>query len=239
MNILVTGGASGLGEAIVREFAGTPGNKVFFTYFGSEAAAKNLEKELIHTKSIHCDFTNNESIASLLMQIELFDLDVLVNNAIPGMVKKHFHKIDPEEFTGSFSRNVLPVIRITQKAILEFRKKKYGKIITVLSAAGISKPPVGWSEYVAAKAYIEALSRSWATENISFGITANCISPSFMATKLTGDTDERVVEEMIKNHPLKKLLTTEEVAQAIAGLSAASPHINGINLVMNAGTDLK
>lgn len=239
MNILVTGGASGLGESIVRELAAKEGNKVFFTYCGSGAAAKQLEKEFQNTKAIHCDFTKEESLSQLLEQIQQLELDILINNAIPGLVKKHFHKMDHQDFLSGFVNGVIPVIRITRQCILQFRKMKNGKIITVLSAAGVGKPPVGWSEYVAAKAYLESLSKSWATENISSGITANCISPSFMQTRLTADTDERVIEEMIKNHPLKKLLTTAEVACEVWNLCTASQHINGINLVMNAGMEIK
>lgn len=238
MNILVTGGASGLGEAIVKEFSNA-GHKVFFTYFSSAENAKKIEAACAGSKAVFCDFADQKSVEALLAQISSFDPDVLVNNAIAGMTKKHFHKTDHAEFSGGFMRNVMPVIRITQAAILLFRTKKSGRIITILSAAGVSKPPVGWSEYVAAKAYLEALSRSWAAENIAFGITSNCISPSFMKTGLTGDTDERIIDAMIDQHPLKRLLKTEEVAAVVHDLARSSAHMNGVNLVMNAGDEMK
>ncbi|HWJ91875.1 MAG TPA: SDR family oxidoreductase, partial [Flavisolibacter sp.] len=64
---------------------------------------------------------------------------------------------------------------------------------------------------------------------IGFNITANTVSPSFMKTPLHDGLDERVVEEMEKKHPLKKLLTTEEVADVVQFLVTASQHINGQN----------
>ncbi len=141
-------------------------------------------------------------------------------------------------FNDGFRENVLPVIQITQQAIKQFRKKKFGKIITILSSAIINKPPVGWSEYAANKAYLLSMSKSWATENAAFNITSNCISPSLMLTNLTSDMDERLVETYEQNHPLKKALSTSEVAETVAYLVGATQQINGTNLIINSGTDV-
>jgi 3-oxoacyl-[acyl-carrier protein] reductase len=238
MNILVTGGASGLGEAITRNLAQNPQHIVYFTYFNSEAKAKALEKGLPNTRALRCDFTDEISILELKNGLAAFDLDVLVNNAVTGLTKKHFHKTDPELFLASFKNNVLPAIHLTQAAITIFRKKKFGKIITILSSYILNKPPVGLSEYVATKEYLHALSKAWATENASFNITANCISPALMQTNLTADTDERILEEMQKSHPLKKLLTPQEVAETVNFLVGSTQQINGANLVINAAADL-
>ena len=59
-----------------------------------------------------------------------------------------------------------------------------------------------------------------------------------MATRLTCDTDERVVEEMVSRHPLKRLLSTAEVAEAVEFFLAAPLHVNGTNLIINAGSEM-
>lgn len=238
MNILVTGGASGLGESITRTLAKNGNDRVYFTYNRSKSNADSIEKEFQNTKAFHCDFEDASSLAMLLKKMEELDLQVLINNAMTGFEKNHFHKMSPEHFTAGFLKNILPVIQVTQKSILIFRKEKYGRIITVLSSAIINKPPIGWSEYVAQKNYLLSLSKSWAVENAKFNIVSNCVSPSFMKTALTSDTDERMVEEALRNHPLKKLLTTDEVAENIAFLAHTSQHINGTNLVLNAAEDI-
>src|ERR1019366_7084787 len=125
-----------------------------------------------------------------------------------------------------------------QEAIKTFRKKKFGKIINIISSALVNKPPIGWSEYVANKSYLLAMSKAWAAECIKFNITSNSISPSFMLTNLTSDTDERVIEQMKEEHPLKRLLTTDEVAEAVVFFTKSSQQINGTNLVINAGTEI-
>ena len=238
MNILVTGGASGLGAAITTGLASGNENVVYFTYFRSLEKANELEKKYSNAKAVFCDFTNEQSLNDLLLLMETFKIQVLVNNALPLINIKHFHKTDQNVFLDSFQSNVIPFIKISQKAVELFRKQKFGKVITVLSSAIISKPPVGWSHYVAEKNYILSVCRSIAIENAAFNITSNCISPGFMLTDLNKDMDERVVEDMKAKHPLKQLLTTEETTQAIIFLAGASQQINGTNIVINAASDL-
>lgn len=238
MNILITGGASGLGSSITRRLASDNSNSVYITYANSHEASKSLEKEFSNVKSIKCDFNHIKSIIELTERMESINPDVLINNALTGMIKKHFTKLTGEDFLSSFKLNVLPVILITQSAIQEFKKKKSGKIITILTSYLINSPPTGLSEYVANKAYLLSLSKSWANELSKFNITSNCISPSFIKTNLNKDTDERVIEEMIFQNPLKKLLTPAEIADSVAFLTTSTRHINGINLIINAATDV-
>ena len=238
MNILITGGASGLGKAITLKLAANPDNYIYFTYFKSNSISVELKKKHSNVKGIHVDFNNTESLSNLLNTMEELKLDVLINNALPINNVCHFHKVESTDFSSSFQSNVLPVIKISQKAVLVFRKAKFGKIITVLSSAIINKPPIGWSGYVAEKNYLLSISKSIATENANFNITANCVSPSFMQTNLNSTVDERVVEDMIAKHPLKNMLTTEETAETVAFLISASQQINGTNIIINSGSDL-
>lgn len=238
MNILITGGASGLGEAIVRNLAQIAEHQVYFTYHRAEARARALENEFANAKAIACDYTNDASVQALLSHMDGMNLHVLIHNAFTGLQTQYFHKTDPDFFLQNFQRNVLPVIRLTQHALLHFRKQKSGKIVTVLSSYILNRPPVGLSEYVAEKNYLLSLSKSWATENAKFNITANCVSPAMMQTQLTAGTDERILEEMINQHPLKKLLTPQEVAETVYFLVHAPAQVNGTNLVINAAADL-
>jgi len=238
MNILVTGGASGLGEAIVKRLALISENKIFFTYAKSIDKARVITAAFLNTEAIHCDFRDTNSMKNLVNLLPSLDLDVVVNNAVTSLNKNHFHKIESHDFLLSFQNNILPTLQITQECIKIFRKKKFGKIINIASSYVINKPPMGLSEYVANKAYLISMSNSWAIENIRFNITSNSISPTYMQTQFTSETDERIVEEMIKNHALKKLLTTEEVADSVLYFVNCTQHINGVNLLINAGDDL-
>jgi NAD(P)-dependent dehydrogenase (short-subunit alcohol dehydrogenase family) len=240
MNILITGGASGLGEAITKKLASNLQNKIFFTFSKSKDNAKKIEEEFLNTTSIKCDFGNTKELELLIDKINDIDIDVLINNAYSGsFLNSYFHKTNDEDFLNGFATNVFPTIKITKATISLFRKKRSGKIITILSAALINTPPIGSSVYVANKSYLSSLVKIWATENAKFNITSNSISPSFMKTSLTSSFDERLVEQMIENHPYKKLLTVEEVAETVSFLVNATNHINGIDFLINAGTNIK
>jgi 3-oxoacyl-[acyl-carrier protein] reductase len=240
MIILITGGASGLGEAITRKAAQDLNNEVYFTYSKSETNAKKIASDYSNAFSIKCDFKNPDEVEALKDRIERLQLDVLINNAYTGEpIKSYFHKIPPQSFLSDFKDNIIPTVIVTQSAINSFRKKKYGKIITILTSFLVNTPPLGSSIYVANKAYLEELMKVWATENAKYNITSNAISPSFMLTNLTNDTDERVIEQMIEGHPLKKILTTQEVAESVVFLINATQQLNGLNIVLNSGVNIK
>lgn len=240
MNILITGGGSGLGEAITRVLAKDALNNVYFTYSNSEQNAKKIKSDLSNTIPIKCDFKMESEVSALANKIDDLNIDILINNAYAdNATRTYFHKIPQEDFSLDFVNNIIPTIRITQAALGHFRKKKSGKLITVLTSGLANNPPLGWSCYTANKAYLGSLVKSWAVENIKFNITSNAVSPSFMQTSLTSATDDRIVDQMISNHPLKKLLTVEEVADTILFLTKASPHINGVDILMNHGNNTK
>jgi NAD(P)-dependent dehydrogenase (short-subunit alcohol dehydrogenase family) len=240
MNILITGGASGLGTAITRMLAKDSGNAVYFTYNNSSAAAEQLEQEYKNTTAFKCNFKNTAELNDLINKITGLKIDVLINNAYSGNpIKTYFHKMTEEDFRSEFMFNTMPVIQLTQACITSFRKNKSGKIITILTSYLLNTPPIGASGYVANKAYLASLVKSWATENIKFNITSNSVSPSFMQTGLATDVDERIIEQMIESHPLKKLLTVEETAEAVAFLVHAPVQVNGTDIIINAGTNVK
>jgi NAD(P)-dependent dehydrogenase (short-subunit alcohol dehydrogenase family) len=238
MNILITGGSNGLGKEIVEKLAADTGNFIYFTYNSSIKEASAIEEKYSNVRAINCDFSDLKSVSRLIDFIPNMKLHVLLNNAYVSIEKQHFHKIKSSLFLDSFSKNVLPVLMLTQQVIDGFRKNKFGKIINILSSYSIGNPPIGLSEYIANKAYILSMSKSWANENIKFNITSNCISPSFMLTKFTSDTDDRVLDDLIQKHPLKKLITPSDVIESILFLINSTQHLNGINLVMNAGQNI-
>lgn len=240
MKILITGGASGLGRSITEILAKDTNNTVYFTYSKSISESKALQIEYKNTVAIHCDFKERESVKIVSERIAELDLDVMIHNAYFGeYLKSHFHKIEVLDFLADFKVNVMSVIELTQAAIHSFRKKKNGKIITILTSALQGTPPIGSAVYTANKAYLEKLTQVWANENAKFNITSNSVSPSFMETAMTSSTDDRIKEQMIENNPLKRLLTTDEVANAVQFLVNDVTQINGKDFVINAGSILK
>ncbi|CAM4170943.1 SDR family NAD(P)-dependent oxidoreductase [Treponema peruense] len=238
MNILITGGSSGLGKSIV-EMAAKENHTVYFTYRNHKENADSICSQYSNSISLNCDFANSKNLKEFLNKIPDFNLDVLVNNAYSGItLGQHFHKTSITEFQEAFQNNILPLISITQKCLETFRKKKSGKIITVLTSALVGTPPMGYSVYAATKAYIAQLVKSWSREYIKLGITSNAVAPDFMETALTEETNDFVKDQIKDGNPLKNILTTDEVAKVVMNLMDASPQLNGVIIPVNAGINI-
>lgn len=236
MNILITGGASGLGKEITQTLASAyPDAKVFFTYNSSAAAAAAISNEFINTEALELNFTEGQSVNAFAEKIAPLDIDILIHNALTGLNLNHFHKTESDVFLNGFAENILPVLKLTRAFIKAARIRKSGKIITILSSYIGGMPQTGLAGYIAEKNYLLSMAKSWASENVQFNIQSNCISPEFMDTPLNKNTNAGVKEEMVKSHPLKKFLTAGEVADTVTFLVKAPAHLTGQNIFLNTG----
>jgi len=238
VKFLVTGGASGLGKSIVEKLTSNKDSTVYFTYCKSQQTAIELEEKFENTRAYFCDFEELSSFNALLLELESLDIDVLVNNALPKITIKHCYRTSRDEIEKSFCLNVVPTIELTKTVFRKFRKQKSGKIITILTSYLVNRPPIGLSEYVANKAYLLSMARSWAVEGVRNNITSNCISPSMMETSLIDSIDERQVEAFLEEQPGKRFVSTHEVAAAVEYFSLSGSHVNGVNMPMNGGVDV-
>ena len=234
MNIIITGGSSGLGKALVEACAASAEHQVLFTYCRHEDEAQALAGKYANVRAVQVDFTDEASVGLFVQRLADEQVDVLINNAYAGTAQGvHFHKTAPDDFSKAFHDNVMPVIRITQACAQGMRKRKFGKIINIITSYVMDVPPTGFSVYTATKAYIRQLSKSWSKELGRFNITSNCILPDYMQTDF-GKVEDFQLEQMKEAHPLKKLLQPEEVAGIIVSLLEASQQLNGVEIPVNA-----
>ena len=237
MNILITGGTSGLGKATVELLARDSVHMIYFTYLDTEIYRETANQIMIaypNTRAITLNFCKNDDVDRFCEWIKTADIDVLVNSAYVGSPQSnHFHKIAADDFLQSFQFNLIPTIKITQACIEIMRKKKFGKIINIITSYVMNLPPTGFSTYVGNKAYLEKMSDVINKEYVKFNITSNCILPEFMNTGF-GNVDQRLIEQAEMQHPLKKLLTSEEVAQVVQFFVNAPLQINGVKMPINA-----
>lgn len=234
MNIIITGGSSGLGKALVEACAASAEHQVLFTYCRHEDEAQALAGKYANVRAVQVDFTDEASVGLFVQRLADEQVDVLINNAYAGTAQGvHFHKTAPDDFSKAFHDNVMPVIRITQACAQSMRKRKFGKIINIITSYVMDVPPTGFSVYTATKAYIRQLSKSWSKELGRFNVTSNCILPDYMQTDF-GKVEDFQLEQMKEAHPLKTLLQPEEVAGIIVSLLGASQQFNGVEIPINA-----
>lgn len=234
MNILITGGSTGLGRALVETCASDLDNQIIITYCCHEDEAQALAGRFQNVRAVQVDFSDAQSVDLFAKSLEAESVDVLINNAYAGNPQGvHFYKTDPTDFSQAFECNVIPLIKITQACVKGMRKRKFGKIINIITSYVMDVPPTGFSVYTATKAYIRQISKSLSKELGRFNITSNCILPDYMQTDF-GQVEDFQLEQMKDAHPLKKLLKPQEVADIIYQLLKASQQLNGVEIPINA-----
>jgi NAD(P)-dependent dehydrogenase (short-subunit alcohol dehydrogenase family) len=205
-----------------------------FTYCRHEDDAQALVGKFNNVEAVQVDFGDEVSVIHFAEMIAEKPTDVLINNAYAGSPQGvHFHKTAPEDYAKAFKMNAMPVIRITQACVAGMRKRKFGKIINIITSSVIDVPPTGYSVYAATKAYIRQLSKSWSKELGRFNITSNCVLPDYMQTDF-GQLEDFQLEQMRNAHPLKELLKPEDVAEVVCHLIQSSQQLNGVEIPINA-----
>ncbi|HUI64776.1 MAG TPA: SDR family oxidoreductase [Bacteroidota bacterium] len=239
--VLVTGGASGIGEAVVEAFV-QQGSRVLFLDLQDEAANCLIQRlqhpECVPPEYFRCDLTDITQLQSILQRIlQSFPvIDVLVNNA--GNDKRH--KI--EEVTSDFwdwcMRTNLKHQFFTAQAVLPgMRQAKRGSIIN-MSSIGWVIPSTGIPVYVTAKAAVVGMTRALAHEAGIDGVRVNCVMPGAIVTEKQRRlwfTDE-YKKEIMARQAIKRHIKPEEVAKLILFLASdESLAITNQSFIIDAG----
>jgi NAD(P)-dependent dehydrogenase (short-subunit alcohol dehydrogenase family) len=232
---IVTGGASGIGEATCRRFV-AEGAAVAVLDRNEEAAAKLAAD--IGGVAVVADVASGEQVAAAVASAEeqLGGLTTLVNNAGIGNVKP-LHDYTDDDWDLLVNVNQKGVFNGMRAAAPRIIANGGGAIVNMASVSGI-RPTRGESPYAAAKAGAIALSQSGALE---YGplVRVNTISPGFIESPLTSFAvgDPEIKAELEAGTPLGRIGSSDEVAKAITFLcSDLASYITGINLVVDGGS---
>lgn len=162
------------------------------------------------------------------------EIDVLVNNA--GITKDMLlMRMKKEDFEEVIDVNLVGTFNITKHVIPYMMKQKQGRIINLSSVVGISGN-AGQTNYSASKAGIIGFTKSLAKEVGSRNILVNAVAPGFIQTSMTDILKEEVKEEIGKTIPLKRMGTTQDVANVVKFLASEdSSYITGQVLQVDGG----
>ena len=158
-------------------------------------------------------------------------VDLLVNNA--GIyLPKPFTEYTPEDFETMLHTNIGGYFFVTQQAVAQMRKQKFGHIVsisTVLTDQPLAGAPI--SLPVITKSTIPAFSRALAMEYVADGIRVNTISPGVVDTPMHANDDHEVLKKL---HPIRRLVQVSEIVDALLYLQSA-PMVNGENIRIDGG----
>jgi 3-oxoacyl-[acyl-carrier protein] reductase len=206
---LITGGARGIGRAVVDRLA-RDGWTVAFTYVTST----DLPEGLALQGDVR-DATRNASIVEEVIA-KFGSLDALVNNA--GIRRDALlYNMSDEEWRDVLATNLDGAMSMTKAALIPMMKQRRGAIVNVASLSGLHGV-VGQTNYAAAKGALIAMTKSLAREIARSGIRVNCVAPGLVDTDMIATLDAEVKKEMIRAIPMRRSVKPTEVAATIAFL---------------------
>ena len=230
--ILVTGGARGIGAAIVRR-AVAEGAR------GVVADLADPETPIDGVRSVRTDVADRASVEALFRSIDAAEggVDILVNNA--GIQRVGLTEtFDPDVWGSVIQTHLMGTFHCSALAIASMRRRGGGAIVQIASVAGLIALP-GRGPYSAAKAAMMSLSRVMAVEVAELGIRVNAVAPGMTRTALVeqGVRDGSIrLDAMLPEIPLGRLATPDDIAGAVLFLASDDArYITGQTLVVDGG----
>ncbi|MFB3886499.1 MAG: SDR family oxidoreductase [Thermodesulfobacteriota bacterium] len=242
---IVTGGASGIGEATVRSLC-REGARVVISDI-NWPAAKNLEENLTRkgmgALAVKTDTADYEQVKELTEKtLSSFGrIDILVNNAgisSPGPKgkKAKLWEMSVEEWNRVIDVDLNGYFLCCHEVVPKMILNRWGRIINVSSQAARYGPGRGGSAYITAKIGVVGLTKALAGEVGGYGITVNAVAPGMIDTPMTKGYSPELKAEFIKLAPLGRIGTPQDVAGTIMFLiSEAASFITGATLDVNGG----
>jgi 3-oxoacyl-[acyl-carrier protein] reductase len=232
---LVTGGSRGIGAATARALA-AEGWPVGVNYHSGADAADEVVKQIEEgggkAVALQGDIADPEVPDKLLKELkeEFGPVLVLVNNAgvrADGLTPQ----TDDEAWAKVIDTNLSGAFRLIRRALSPMMRARFGRVINIASVVGIRGNP-GQVNYAASKAGLIAVTRTVAAEVARRSVTVNAVAPGLVATDLTEDLSDEVLESV----PARRAGTPEEVAACVRFLaSEEAAYVTGTVLTVDGG----
>jgi 3-hydroxybutyrate dehydrogenase len=242
---VVTGGGRGIGRAIAASLTAA-GAAVTVLGRGEAALADAVAKGEAGGYVI-ADVTNPRAVEQGFKQAaaERGLIDILVANA-GGAESAPFAKADADQFRRMFELNVMGAVHAIRAVLGDMIARRFGRVVVVASVAGL-KGYAYVSAYCAAKHAAVGLVRALAQETAKSGVTVNAVCPGYTDTDLvsdslaniaakTGRSQEAALADLLKDEPLGRLISPDEVAAAVVFLcSREAAAVTGTTLAISGG----
>ena len=237
---LITGAGRGIGRATAVRLA-REGANIAINFKGNAAAAEEA-KRLVESAGgsatlVQGDVSADGQADDVVKKAVAFGggkLDILVNNA--GITRDNLLlRMSAEDWDAVLDLNLRGTFLVTKAALRPMIKQRSGRIVNVASIAGVMGN-AGQANYAAAKAGIIGFTKTIAREMAVRNITANAVAPGFVPTDLTDPLPQQVKDDLLRQIPLGRFGSVEDIANAIAFLvSDDASYITGQVLIVDGG----
>ena len=236
---LITGGSRGIGRAVCEKLAADTDYHLLINYRSQRAAAEETLQAVTAAGGtgdlLQFDVTDAAAVKASLetWQAEHPEaiIEVIVNNA--GITKDNlFLWLSPEDWHTVINTSLTGFYNVTQPLIQSMVRKRYGRIVNIVSVSGVKGQP-GQTNYSAAKGGLIAATKALAQEIAKRKITVNAVAPGFIKTDMTGELDEKELKRLI---PAGRFGEAEEVADLVSFLvSPKAAYITGEVIKISGG----
>ena len=237
---IITGGASGFGEGIVRKFV-SEGADVLIADLNIEAAQKLSDELGTAVQATETNVAKNDSVLKMvaLASAKLGGVDILVNNAGITHLPAPMEEVSDEDFDKVFAVNCKSVFLTAKHIVPIFKSQRSGVILNVASTAGVSpRPHLNW--YNASKGWMNNATKGMAVELASSGIRVNAINPVAGETpllkKFMGEDTPEMRAKFLSTIPLGRFSTPEDMGNAACFLcSDEASMLTGVCMEVDGG----
>jgi len=217
---IVTGAATGIGEAIARRLASAGATVAIADLDGSgaSAVASSIGGSAF---GLPVDITSPTSVRDAVAAVvkRTARIDILVNNAgVAGRAAPLWEQTD-EDWQKIIAVNLTGVFNFCRAVVPEMRSRRYGRIVNIASIAGKEGNP-NMSGYSATKAAVIGFTKSIAKEVATEGICINAVAPAVIRTKILEQLTEAQVSYMTERIPMRRTGTPEEIAAVVHFLAS-------------------
>lgn len=232
---LITGASGGIGGSIARALYGQ-GAKVALSGTRIDPLKALADDLGDRAFIVPCNLSDVDAVKALPQKAseEMGGIDILVNNA--GITKDNlFMRMSDDDWNQVIDINLTSTMHLMKSVMRTMMKKRFGRIINITSIVGVTGN-AGQVNYAASKAGMIGMTKSFAQEIATRGITANCIAPGFIETAMTAELPENVIKNMLDAIPQGRMGQADEIAASVAFLASnEASYITGQTLHVNGG----
>ncbi|CDQ42010.1 MULTISPECIES: SDR family NAD(P)-dependent oxidoreductase [Virgibacillus] len=235
---IITGGASGIGEATARLFA-QEGAKVVIADLADrgQEISHDLIQQGYESLFVKADVTNEEHTKNMIEQTvrQFGQLDIMFANA--GIANEaNIHEMSYEQWKKTMDINLSGVYLSDKYAIEQMRKQGTGGAIVNSGSIHSFVGKDGVTAYAAAKGGVKLLTQTLGITYSKEGIRVNAVCPGYIDTPLIADSPKEVKEHLVNLHPMGRLGRADEVAKAVLFLASEdASFIAGTTLLVDGG----